>query len=237
MGTFDYLAPAGTSPQPGQRLRVPFRNGKRVGVVLATAGQSTLPASRLRRALEVLDPEPLLDAPLLALLDWASGYYQHPPGEVCATAMPRLLRHGRDADTGRPCYENCPLLGERPWHGWVHSRVLKAGWRGGEPIRLDCMLLRYVLPSTEQGTVSFITSMTEDFCAGCNRIRLTADGSIKSCLFSMAELNLRDPMRAGLTDEEVEARIRAALWLKPKGHPPMEELMEMDNRTMIEIGG
>lgn len=88
-----------------------------------------------------------------------------------------------------------------------------------------------------QGTVSFITSMTEDFCAGCNRIRLTADGSIKSCLFSQAELNLRDPMRAGLTDEEVEARIRAALWLKPKGHPPMEELMEMDNRTMIEIGG
>lgn len=108
MGTFDYLAPAGTSPQPGQRLRVPFRSGKRVGVVLATAKQSALPASRLRRALEVLDPEPLLDAPLLALLDWASGYYQHPPGEVCATAMPRLLRHGRDADTGRLVWQLTP---------------------------------------------------------------------------------------------------------------------------------
>jgi hypothetical protein len=38
------------------------------------------------------------------------------------------------------------LLSERPWHGWVHSRVPKAGWRGREPIRLDCMLLRCARP-------------------------------------------------------------------------------------------
>ncbi|QOJ32934.1 MAG: primosomal protein N' [Gammaproteobacteria bacterium] len=108
MTTFDYLPPAGHAVQPGQRVRVPFRSGKRVGVVMATAPQSALPANRLRRALEVLDPEPLLDAPLLALLEWAAGYYQHPPGEACAAALPRLLRHGRDTGTGTMAWQIKP---------------------------------------------------------------------------------------------------------------------------------
>ncbi|MCC7329703.1 MAG: primosomal protein N' [Gammaproteobacteria bacterium] len=100
MASFDYLPPEGRCPQPGQRVLVPFRNGKRIAVVVGLAAHSALPPGRLRRVLSVLDPEPLLDASLLALLDWAAGYYQHPPGEVCAAALPRLLRHGRDTGTG-----------------------------------------------------------------------------------------------------------------------------------------
>lgn len=108
MGLFDYLppvgpplgapagAPSGPPVLPGQRVLVPFRQSRRVGVVLALAERSNVPAARLRRALAVLDPKPLLDRELMALLDWASSYYQHPPGEVYATALPRLLRQGRD---------------------------------------------------------------------------------------------------------------------------------------------
>jgi primosomal protein N' (replication factor Y) len=100
MTPFDYLPLRGAVLRPGQRVRVPFRSGKRVGVVLELASASAVPHARLRRAIEVLDPEPLLDERLMALLDWASAYYQHPPGEVYAAALPRLLRSGRDGQSG-----------------------------------------------------------------------------------------------------------------------------------------
>lgn len=87
------------------------------------------------------------------------------------------------------------------------------------------------------GTVSFITSMSDSFCSTCNRLRLTADGSVKSCLFYPAEVNLRDRMRAGAEDAEVEEMIRYSLSLKPEAHAPAEELSQSENRTMIEIGG
>jgi cyclic pyranopterin phosphate synthase len=88
-----------------------------------------------------------------------------------------------------------------------------------------------------QGAVSFVTSMTESFCGGCNRLRVTADGNIKSCLFQPAELSLRDAMRAGAPDVEIERLITSAVLGKQAAHPPMEELMSMKNRNMIEIGG
>jgi cyclic pyranopterin phosphate synthase len=87
------------------------------------------------------------------------------------------------------------------------------------------------------GTVSFVTSMTESFCGGCNRLRVTADGNIKSCLFHPAEQSLRDAMRSGGSDADIERLITVAVDGKQAAHPPMEELMTMKNRTMIEIGG
>jgi cyclic pyranopterin phosphate synthase len=86
-------------------------------------------------------------------------------------------------------------------------------------------------------TVSFVSSMTESFCADCNRLRLTADGNIKACLFHPEEKSLRDVMREGGSDEDLTAVIAAALQGKPEEHPPMEELLAMGNRTMIAIGG
>lgn len=87
------------------------------------------------------------------------------------------------------------------------------------------------------GTVSFISSMSDSFCGSCNRLRLTADGSIKSCLFFPAETNLRARLRAGLTDEALEEIIQETLALKPEAHPPAELIAEAENRAMIEIGG
>jgi molybdenum cofactor biosynthesis protein A len=95
---------------------------------------------------------------------------------------------------------------------------------------------RYRVPGWV-GTVGFIASMSDHFCGSCNRIRLTADGSLKSCLFHPAEIGLRASLRDGSSDRELEEMIRAAVASKPAHHPPAEELLRMDNRTMIDIGG
>jgi cyclic pyranopterin phosphate synthase len=87
------------------------------------------------------------------------------------------------------------------------------------------------------GTVSFITSMTDSFCSTCNRIRLTSDGSIKSCLFFNHEIPIRDFLRAGASDAELLEKIREALLLKPEAHDSPEALAQSDNRSMIQIGG
>ena len=87
------------------------------------------------------------------------------------------------------------------------------------------------------GSVGFISSMSEHFCDGCNRIRVTADGSLKSCLFQAAEISLRDAMRAGANDGELERLFREALSGKWSRHPPPEELVGFDAGAMTEIGG
>ena len=97
---FDYLPPASAGaalPAPGVRVRVPFGRRRLIGVIVATADGSELPAARLKGVLEVLDERPLLDSGLLALLAWAADYYHHPIGEVIASALPRALRLGARA--------------------------------------------------------------------------------------------------------------------------------------------
>jgi len=96
---FDYLPRAGDAspPGPGQRLWVPLGKRRAIGVVAALAQGSDLPASRLKRAFESLDAEPLWDPATFALLAWAADYYHHPLGEVLFAAMPVALRNGGSA--------------------------------------------------------------------------------------------------------------------------------------------
>ena len=99
---FDYLPPQGTnsaevkSLQPGQRLIVPFGPRRVTGYLVAVSEDSALPAANLKHALAILDPEPLISATVIALCDWASRYYHHPPGEVFSAAFPRPLREGKE---------------------------------------------------------------------------------------------------------------------------------------------
>lgn len=79
--------------------------------------------------------------------------------------------------------------------------------------------------------------MTEHFCGTCNRLRITADGSIKVCLFGNTEVSLRDLIRQGKTDEELVQVIGAAVRKKKKQHAGMFELASRKNRPMILIGG
>jgi primosomal protein N' (replication factor Y) len=91
---FDYLPCDGPVPQAGARVRVPFGRRTRIGIVMAIADTSDLPDSKLKRAIEVLDPEPLFSEDDLWLLRFTSDYYHHPIGEVAAAAMPSRLRQG-----------------------------------------------------------------------------------------------------------------------------------------------
>lgn len=92
---FDYLPPeSGSPPQPGTRVRVPFRGGERIGVVVAVEARPAVDPARLKRVAEVLDAEPLWPEPLFDLLRWAAGYYHHPEGEVFDAALPGALGRG-----------------------------------------------------------------------------------------------------------------------------------------------
>ena len=88
-----------------------------------------------------------------------------------------------------------------------------------------------------QGSVSFIASMTQPFCAGCNRLRLTADGALKVCLFGNAEVSLRDAMREGASDEELLGLVAGALYGKHAAHAGMHAIASSENRPMTTIGG
>lgn len=91
---FDYLPLPNQSLCPGTRVRVNFGRQKLVGIVVALTGHSTLDKKKLKPISAVLDSEPLLGEPLFKLLVWAASYYQHPIGEVFATALPAKLRGG-----------------------------------------------------------------------------------------------------------------------------------------------
>ncbi|XP_055686744.1 molybdenum cofactor biosynthesis protein 1 isoform X3 [Lutzomyia longipalpis] len=90
---------------------------------------------------------------------------------------------------------------------------------------------------TFAGQVGFITSMTEHFCGTCNRLRITADGNLKVCLFGNTEISLRDALRGGCSESDLIAMISAAVNRKKKQHAGMLNLSKMENRPMILIGG
>jgi cyclic pyranopterin phosphate synthase len=88
-----------------------------------------------------------------------------------------------------------------------------------------------------QGRVGFINPVSEPFCADCNRIRLTADGRLRTCLFSLNETDLRGPLRDGADDGELERIIREAVWRKELKHHIGEPGFVQPDRTMSAIGG
>ncbi|XP_067841255.1 molybdenum cofactor biosynthesis protein 1 isoform X2 [Heptranchias perlo] len=87
-----------------------------------------------------------------------------------------------------------------------------------------------------QGRIGFITSMSEHFCGSCNRLRITADGNLKVCLFGNTEVSLRDVLRSGATEEAVLEIIGAAVGRKKQQHAGMFNISQMKNRPMILIG-
>jgi len=88
-----------------------------------------------------------------------------------------------------------------------------------------------------QGRIGLINPVSEPFCGDCNRIRLTADGRLRTCLFSLNETDLRGPLRAGADDDELEQLIRDAVWRKELKHHIGEPGFIQPARTMSAIGG
>jgi GTP 3',8-cyclase len=88
-----------------------------------------------------------------------------------------------------------------------------------------------------QGQIGFINPVSEPFCADCNRVRLTAEGKLRTCLFSLHETDLREPLRSGASDEEIEGLIRDSVWRKELKHHVGEKGFRQPARSMSAIGG
>ena len=87
------------------------------------------------------------------------------------------------------------------------------------------------------GELQFVSSVTEPFCATCDRLRLTADGQLRTCLFAEWETDLRGPLRAGATDEELLAIAQGAVARKEAGHGMADPTWTYVGRPMSMIGG
>ncbi|HEX4717352.1 MAG TPA: GTP 3',8-cyclase MoaA [Thermoleophilaceae bacterium] len=87
------------------------------------------------------------------------------------------------------------------------------------------------------GAIGFINPVSEPFCADCNRVRLTAEGKLRTCLFSLHETDLRAPLREGASDAELEKLIRDAVWQKELKHHVGETGFRQPARSMSAIGG
>jgi cyclic pyranopterin phosphate synthase len=109
---------------------------------------------------------------------------------------------------------------------------LEAVQQPGDPAPAD----RYRF-ADGRGEIGVISTVTEPFCGTCNRLRLTADGAIRNCLFSDAEHQVRDLLRAGGADEDVAMLLRRAVWGKLPGHGINEPGFLRPRRSMSMIGG
>ncbi|HEX6843811.1 MAG TPA: GTP 3',8-cyclase MoaA [Actinomycetota bacterium] len=87
------------------------------------------------------------------------------------------------------------------------------------------------------GRVGVIASVTQPFCDTCNRLRLTAEGMFRTCLFALEETDLRGPMRDGASDDELEGLLRGAVWGKWAGHRINHADFVQPARSMSMIGG
>ncbi|TDJ48493.1 MAG: GTP 3',8-cyclase MoaA [Nitrospina sp.] len=156
----------------------------------------------------------------------------------------KLVEMGREQDLEVRFIEFMPLDADKIWE---RGKVLF-----GHEI-VDIINKKYPLepikdsleigPASEykftdgKGKIGIITAVSNPFCDYCNRIRMTADGKLRTCLFSTNEHNLKELIRGGANDEEIENKIREALVIKEPGHKINLDDFERPTRAMHAIGG
>jgi cyclic pyranopterin phosphate synthase len=96
---------------------------------------------------------------------------------------------------------------------------------------------RFKFADGAPGGVGFISSVSQAFCTTCNRIRLTAEGGLRTCLFSLHETPLRELMRSGVSDDHLGGVIEAAIWRKEEGHLINQPGFIKPGKSMSQIGG
>jgi cyclic pyranopterin phosphate synthase len=96
---------------------------------------------------------------------------------------------------------------------------------------------RFKFADGAPGGVGFISSVSQAFCTTCNRIRLTAEGGLRTCLFSLHETPLRDLLRSGVSDEHLGHVIEGAVWRKEEGHLINQPGFIKPGKSMSQIGG
>jgi cyclic pyranopterin phosphate synthase len=131
-------------------------------------------------------------------------------------------------------------------HAWTEDQVLtgneirravEARYELLESPREPSATARVFRFADGRGEIGFVNPVSEPFCADCDRIRLTSDGKLRTCLFSLGETDLRGPMRDGASDGELEEIIRTAVWRKELKHRVNDSGFVQPKRTMSAIGG
>ncbi|MBG6090070.1 GTP 3',8-cyclase MoaA [Actinomadura viridis] len=156
-----------------------------------------------------------------------------------------LLRHCLDEGYHLRFIEQMPLDAQ---HGWTRRDMITAdeilGLLGeefalepDEPEARGSAPAESFLVDGGPARVGVIGSVTRPFCAACDRVRLTADGQVRNCLFATEESNLRDALRAGATDDDLAARWHAAVRSKRAGHGIDDPGFLQPARPMSAIGG
>lgn len=162
---------------------------------------------------------------------------------ITEEALPGLLEVAAAVDAELRFIEPMPLDAGHRWTpedglSGAELRTLLA--TRGELRRLPAppssTAQRYEIGASGQ-VVGFISSVSEPFCASCDRLRLTADGNLRSCLFSHEEGDLRTLLRGGASDAQLADRIADTVWRKPRGHGMNEPGFEPPARPMSAIGG
>ena len=158
-----------------------------------------------------------------------------------------FARFGRERDVTVRFIEFMPLDADA---GWQQGKVvpqaeivrrigevfpLEPVVRGSEPAERFRYLDR---PGDAPGdVVGVIPSVTRPFCESCDRVRLTAEGQLRNCLFALDEFDLRGPMRAGATDDDLAAAMRRAVQAKWAGHAIGNVQFIRPRKSMSQIGG
>jgi cyclic pyranopterin phosphate synthase len=158
-----------------------------------------------------------------------------------------LLRWAMAEEVQLRFIEQMPL---DPQHGWKRDEMITADEikeRLSQHVRVvedpEDALVRGSAPAElfrVAGTgysVGIIASVSKPFCGACDRVRLTADGQIRNCLFARTESDLRTPLRSGASDSELAARWVAAVAGKQPGHGINDPSFLQPDRPMSAIGG
>ncbi len=139
--------------------------------------------------------------------------------------------------------EFMPLDGNRAWSadqvltGDEIREIVHAVYPLEEVPREDHATARVFRFADGRGELGFINPVSEPFCADCNRVRITAEGKLRTCLFSINETDLRTPLREGGSDADLDRMIRDAVWRKELKHRVGEPGFRQPPRTMSAIGG
>jgi cyclic pyranopterin phosphate synthase len=157
----------------------------------------------------------------------------------------RLLRYCLDRGYELRFIEQMPLDAQ---HGWKRSEMVTAqeifqALTAEFTLTPDDTRQRGSAPAESflvdggPARVGVIASVTRPFCGSCDRVRLTADGQVRNCLFARTESDLRGPLRAGAGDEELARRWRQAVSVKLPGHGIDDPTFLQPDRPMSAIGG
>ena len=154
-----------------------------------------------------------------------------------------LATFGRDKGVEVRFIEFMPLDAQGHWHNEAVVGQDEIVAKINEVYPLEQVLARGAAPADRwryldgKGTVGVIPTVTKPFCGDCDRVRLTADGQFRTCLFATDEFDVRGLLRSGATDDEIEALLRRAVGTKWAGHRIGDVAFVRPRRSMSQIGG